>query len=117
MVLIVPNPFAAVSAVDSGVRNLPSCESPGQRRVSPSTARATDVGRGCVGRRQRTGWLSLNVLTRRCLAGRSPVRGDVRSTPMTNVQSANSSAAGPTVTNTRMRIDSSIREAKTTVKG
>jgi len=36
---------------------------------------------------------------------------------MTNMRSENESAVGPMVTNIRMCIDSSIREAKTTVKG
>jgi hypothetical protein len=36
---------------------------------------------------------------------------------MTNEQSATSPAEWPAMTNIRMRIDSSIREAKTTVKG
>jgi hypothetical protein len=45
------------------------------------------------------------------------VRGGVTPTPVMNEQSATSSAERPTVTNIRMRIDSSIREAKTTVKG
>jgi len=35
----------------------------------------------------------------------------------TNTRSENELAVGPMVTNIRMRIDSSIREAKTTVKG
>jgi hypothetical protein len=45
------------------------------------------------------------------------VRGGERSTPTTKPHSTNSSVLGPNVTNTRMRVDSSIREAKTTVKG
>jgi hypothetical protein len=58
-----------------------------------------------------------HVSTQRCRGGRSPVRGGVTSTPVMNDRSENSSAVGPTTTNTRMRIDSCIREAKTTVKG
>jgi hypothetical protein len=56
-------------------------------------------------------------LTQRFRGGHSPVHGSVTSTAMTNEQSAISSAERPAVTNIRMRIDSSIREAKTTVKG
>jgi hypothetical protein len=74
-------------------------------------------GRGCAVGPTRARSLLLDASTRRWLAGRSPVRGAVTSAPTTNVQSANWSAVGSTETNNRMRVDSSIREAKTTVKG
>ena len=79
--------------------------------------RATGEGRGCVVGPKRARSPLPDASTRRWLAGRSPVRGGVRSALTTNVQSTNWSAVGPTETNIRMRVDSCIREAKTTVKG
>jgi hypothetical protein len=80
-------------------------------------ARATGAGHGCVVGPEPARSPLRDVSTKRWRGERSLVRGGVRSAPTTNVQSANWSAVGPTDTNTRMRIDSSIREAKTTVKG
>lgn len=112
------NPFVAASVVDSDVSNLSSCVSRGPMRASWSVVRATVVGHGCVETQQLLATGSRRrVSTLRCHVGRSLERGSATSAPMTNRRSENESAVGPMVTNIRMCIDSSIREAKTTVKG
>ena len=113
----IPNPFVAVSAVVNAVRSPLSCESRERRLESLSTVPAMGAVRGCVAVTSQVNWLSPVACRPRCRAGLSLVRGSATMPVVMTRRSEHSSARSSMVMNTRMRIDSCIREAKTTVKG